>query len=114
MSVVYKFRQACIFRDFSESGATLEDLARAWASIERNRDEFDAEKDEPASEADHYLGYLIEVEEFYNEQLSMPPNEKASTSPQFCLNTPSLFGSGSTISALASRPTNFGPHPSGG
>ena len=54
MSVVYKFRQACIFRDFSESGATLEDLARAWASIEGNRDEF-----------------------------SMPPNEKANTSPQF-------------------------------
>jgi hypothetical protein len=66
MSVVYyQFRQARILRDFNESGATLEDLARAWASVDGKRDAFDAEKDEPASKAihGHYLGYLVETEE---------------------------------------------------
>jgi hypothetical protein len=65
MGVIYKFRQARILRDFSESGATLEDLARAWASVDGKRDAFDAEKDMLASEAihGHYLGYLVETEE---------------------------------------------------
>ncbi len=52
-------------RDFVASGATVEDLARAWASLDGKRDKFDKAKDPGASEAahGHYLGYLSEAEE---------------------------------------------------
>ena len=58
-------RQTRILNQFHKSGATVEDLARAWASMDGKRDKFDAEKDKPASEAiyGHYLGYLTEAEE---------------------------------------------------
>jgi uncharacterized protein YuzE len=49
-----------LLRDFVASGATLEDLARAWASLDGERDEFAKEKDPGPSGAahGHYLGYL--------------------------------------------------------
>jgi uncharacterized protein YuzE len=54
-----------LLRDFVASGATLEDLARAWASLDGKRDEFDMERDQGASKAasSHYLRHLMEAEE---------------------------------------------------
>lgn len=54
-----------LLRDFVASGATVEDLARAWASLDGKRDEFDKAKDAGASEAvhGHYLVFLSEAEE---------------------------------------------------
>ena len=58
-------RLGALLRDFIASGAMVEDLARAWASLGDTRDEFDKEKGLGASEAAHgdYLGYLAETEE---------------------------------------------------
>jgi uncharacterized protein YuzE len=47
-----------LLRDFVASGATLEDLARAWASLDGNRDEFVNEKDAPDAAHGDYVGYL--------------------------------------------------------
>jgi hypothetical protein len=54
-----------LLRDFIACSATIEDLARAWASLDDAQDEFDKEKGPGASEAahGHYLGYLAETEE---------------------------------------------------
>jgi uncharacterized protein YuzE len=58
-------RLGALLRDFIASDATVEDLARAWASLDGKRDEFDKEKGAGASEAvhGHYLGYLADTEE---------------------------------------------------
>src|SRR5262249_31187396 len=58
-------RLGALLRDFIASGAMIEDLARAWASLGDTRDEFDKEKGPGAPEAahGHYLGYLAETEE---------------------------------------------------
>lgn len=56
-------------KDFLNSDATVEDLARAWASMDGKVEHFDAEKDKSASEVvdekltGHYLGYIAETEE---------------------------------------------------
>jgi hypothetical protein len=54
-----------LLRDFIASGATVEDLARAWSSLHDTREEFDEEKGQGASEdvLRHHLGYLAEIEE---------------------------------------------------
>jgi uncharacterized protein YuzE len=54
-----------LLRDFVASGATIEDLARAWASLDGKPDELGKEKGLGALEAahPHYLGYLVEAEE---------------------------------------------------
>jgi uncharacterized protein YuzE len=58
-------RVGASLRDFIASGALVEDLARAWASLGDTRDEFDKEKGLDALEPAHgpYLGYLAEIEE---------------------------------------------------
>ena len=58
-------RLGALLRDFIASGALVEDLARAWASLGDTRDEFDKEKGLGAPEAahGHYLTYLAETEE---------------------------------------------------
>jgi hypothetical protein len=58
-------RLGAALRDFIACGATVDDLARAWASMDDARDEFDKEQGLGASEAahGHYLGYLAEAEE---------------------------------------------------
>ena len=58
-------RLGALLRDFIASGATVEDLARAWASLGDTRDEFEKEKGLSAREAahGHYMGYLAETEE---------------------------------------------------
>jgi hypothetical protein len=59
------FRHARLLHDFGKSGATVEDLARAWASIDGKFDFFDAEKGMSIDECTHghYLGYVEEAEE---------------------------------------------------
>jgi uncharacterized protein YuzE len=58
-------RLGALLRDFVASGATIGDLARAWASLEGKREEFDEGRGPSASEASHspYLGYLAQIEE---------------------------------------------------
>jgi uncharacterized protein YuzE len=58
-------RLGALLRDFIACGATVEDLARGWASLDDARDQFDKEKGLGASEAAHgdYLGYLAGTEE---------------------------------------------------
>lgn len=59
------FRHARILQEFIKSGATVEDLARAWASIDGKRDSFDAGRNvsEMEDETGHYAGYVVEAEE---------------------------------------------------
>jgi hypothetical protein len=61
----HRLHQARLLQEFHRSGATIEDLARAWASIDGKRDLFDAERDVRVADAvhGHYLGYLSEAEE---------------------------------------------------
>jgi hypothetical protein len=54
-------RLGALLRDFIASGATIEDLARAWASLEGKREEFDQENCRGASGA--CPRYLAEIEE---------------------------------------------------
>jgi uncharacterized protein YuzE len=58
-------RLGAALRDFIACGASIDDLACAWASMDDARDEFNKEKSLGASEAahDHYLDYLAETEE---------------------------------------------------
>ena len=51
--------------DVLKNGVTVEDIARAWASIDDRRDEFDRGKvdKEYEDKAGHYDGYMIETEE---------------------------------------------------
>ena len=58
-----KMRHADLLMDFFESNATVEDMARAWASIDGKRDQFDANKDAEDYGDGHYEGYLTETEE---------------------------------------------------
>ena len=61
----YELRQARLLQAFRVSAATIEDLARAWASMDGKAELFDQEKDMPAADAvhGHFLGYTCEVEE---------------------------------------------------
>src|SRR5258706_59527 len=58
-------RLGALLRDFIASGATVEDLARAWASPHDTREEFNKEKGLTGSEAarGNDLGYLGDIEE---------------------------------------------------
>lgn len=61
----FELRHARLLQDFRQSGATIEDLARAWASIDGKRDAFDAGRDKSVMEDEtgHYAGYVVEAEE---------------------------------------------------
>lgn len=65
MSMSDEFKHARLLQDFGKSGATVEDLARAWASIDGKCQFFDDEKGMSIDECTHghYLGYLEEAEE---------------------------------------------------
>jgi uncharacterized protein YuzE len=54
-----------LLRDFVASGTTIEDLARAWASLDGKLEELGREKGHRTVEDahPHYLGYLAEAEE---------------------------------------------------
>jgi uncharacterized protein YuzE len=58
-------RLGALLRDFIASGATVEDLAWAWASLDGQRDDVDKEKSlgAPEDAHDYYLGYLAAAEE---------------------------------------------------
>jgi uncharacterized protein YuzE len=53
-----------LLRDFVASGATIEDLARAWASLDDKPEELGKERGHRALENahPHYLGYVAEAE----------------------------------------------------
>jgi uncharacterized protein YuzE len=101
-------RLGALLRDFVASGATVEDLARAWASLDRKRNEFDKEKGPGASAAAHryYLAYLAEAEEilrraanYARERSSMP------SSPADAATAPALPEPGG-VAATGSSPAN--------
>lgn len=54
-----------LIRESEGAGVTVKDLARAWASIDGRRDEFDigAESDDIESGGGRYAGYVCEAEE---------------------------------------------------
>lgn len=54
-----------LIRECEGAGVTIKDLARAWASIDGRRDEFDigAESDDIEAGEGHYAGYISEAEE---------------------------------------------------
>lgn len=54
-----------LIKELIDSGATVEDLARAWASIDGKRDEFDEGKGKSVFDdrTGHYAGYVVEAEE---------------------------------------------------
>ena len=54
-------RLGALLRDFIASGATVEDLARAWASSHDAREEFNKEKGLTGSEAARGLGDIEEI-----------------------------------------------------
>lgn len=51
--------------DILKNSVTVEDIARAWASIDGKRDEFDRGKvdKEYDDEVGHYDGYMLEAED---------------------------------------------------
>lgn len=60
------FHHAYLLQRFRHSGATVEDLARAWASMEGKLSTFEAEKrmgENALATHGSYWGYLFEVEE---------------------------------------------------
>ena len=66
------FRHAKLLQDLRASGATVEDLARAWASIDGKRDAFDEGRDKSVMEdkTGHYAGYVVETEEAISRAIS--------------------------------------------
>ena len=64
-AVSHDFRHARLLQQFRTADGTVEDLARAWASMNGKREIFDAEKSMSVTEVEEgaYLGYLSEVEE---------------------------------------------------
>jgi uncharacterized protein YuzE len=74
-------RLGALLRDFIAAGATVEDLVRAWASLERKRDDLDEEKGRASAAAPgHHLGYLAETEEILRRAVKYA-QERDSTSP---------------------------------
>jgi hypothetical protein len=66
-----------LLRDFIASGATVEDLARAWASPHDTREEFNKEKGLTGSDD---LGYLGDIEEIL-QRAAKYARERKSASP---------------------------------
>lgn len=61
----FDLRHARLLQDLRQSGATVEDLARAWASLDGKRDAFDEGRDKSVMDdkTGHYAGYVVETEE---------------------------------------------------
>lgn len=59
-----EFRHAKLMQDLKRENVTVEDLARAWASIDGKRDAFDEGKGKSVLEdrTGHYEGYVCETE----------------------------------------------------
>lgn len=62
---VVKYEHAVLQREAQLHGVTVEDMARAWASMDGKRDEFDAGKGKSLmkDKTGHYAGYMEEMEE---------------------------------------------------
>jgi hypothetical protein len=76
---VASFQEAQVFQAFLRAGGTVEDLARAWASMDGHRDEFDAGKDKTVMEDEtgHYAGYMVEMLEIFNRASGYARDRKA-------------------------------------
>lgn len=63
--VAVNLRHARLLQGAAKAGVTVEDLARAWASIDGKRDQFDAGRDISVWDdaTGHYAGYIVETEE---------------------------------------------------
>lgn len=74
------FQHAALLQMFQQSHATIEDIARAWASMDGKRQEFDNEKHMSVSEAiyGHYLGYICETEEIFRRAIAYADERAAS------------------------------------
>lgn len=72
------FRHARLLRDFSLFGGNIEDLARAWASIDGKRDEFDEGRDKSVMDdkTGHYAGYVVETEEILERAIAYARGRK--------------------------------------
>lgn len=59
------FRHARLMQDMRHAGVCIEDLARAWASIEGKEGRFDAGKNKSVFEDKDgtYAGFMVEMEE---------------------------------------------------
>jgi uncharacterized protein YuzE len=75
-------RLGALLRDFIAAGATVEDLVRAWASLDGKRDKLDEEKGPGASASAHgdHFGYLAETEEILRRAVKYA-QERNSISP---------------------------------
>lgn len=60
-----EFRHAKLMQDLKRESVTVEDLARASASLDGKRDHFDAGRGKSVldDETGHYAGYVVEMEE---------------------------------------------------
>ncbi len=76
---VEQFSHAKLLQDLTRSGATLEDLARAYASIDGKRDYFDAGKGKSVwyDETGHYAGYMAEMEAILKRATQYADDRKA-------------------------------------
>ena len=67
---------AALMEALKSSGVTIEDLARAWASIEGKRDEFDTGKIDPDELTGHYGGFVAEAEELVTRAVKYAKNRR--------------------------------------
>jgi len=65
------YRHAILMRELQISGVKLEDLARAWASIDGKLVHFDEGKTKSVWEdkTGHYAGYVVETEEMISRAI---------------------------------------------
>jgi len=59
-----------LLETFKASQATVEDVARAWASIDGKVGEFDKGRRDPCEASGHYVGYMAEAEELMRRAIS--------------------------------------------
>ena len=72
------FHHAKLIQDLKRENVTVEDLARAWASIDGKRDAFDEGRDKSVfdDKTGHYAGYIAETEEMIERAVSYARDRK--------------------------------------
>lgn len=72
------FHHAKLIQDLKRESVTVEDLARAWASMDGKRDHFDEGRDKSVLDdaTGHYAGYVAEMEEVIERAVSYARNRK--------------------------------------
>ena len=71
-------RHARLLQDARQCGVTVEDFARAWASLDGKRDAFDEGRDKSVMEdkTGHYAGYVVETEEIFERAIKYARDRK--------------------------------------